>query len=91
MEYSFIDDEINNILNGVINFIDIDFIRNNWYIYIDYFSLDVIMSRIVSIIMVIFITFTVFIIYYTVICIIYYTFIFLDYCVRTAKSTISSI
>ena len=90
MEYSFIDDEINNILNGVINFIDIDFIRNNWYIYIDYFSLDVIMSRIVSIIMVIFITFTVFIIYYTVICIIYYTFIFLDYCVRTAKSTISS-
>jgi len=91
MEYSFIDDEINNILNGVINFIDIDFLRNSWYIYIDYFSLDVIMSRIVSIMMVIFITFTVFIIYYTAICMIYYTIIFLDYCIRTTKSAISSI
>ena len=71
MEYSFINDEINNILNGVINFINIEVLRNNWYIYIDYFNLNVIMTTTVPFIMIIG---TLHMLYYFMICTIYYTF-----------------
>jgi len=70
MEYSFINDEINNILNGVINFINIEVLRNNWYIYIDYFNLNVIMTTTVPIIIIIG---TLYMLYYLMICMIYYT------------------
>jgi len=71
MEYSFINDEINNILNGIINFINIEVLRNYWYIYIDYFNLDIIMTTTVPIILLLSVLF---IINYIVICMIYYTF-----------------
>jgi hypothetical protein len=71
MEYSFINDEINNILNGVINFINIEVLRNNWYIYIDYFNLNVIMTTTVPFIMIIG---TLYMLYYFMIFTIYYTF-----------------
>lgn len=44
MDTSFINDELNNVFNGIINIIDIEFIRNYWFIYIDYFNLNFIMS-----------------------------------------------
>jgi len=44
MDTSFINDEINNVFNGIINIIDIELIRNYWFIYIDYFNLNFIMS-----------------------------------------------
>ena len=44
MDTSFINDELNNVFNGIINIIDIELIRNYWFIYIDYFNLNFIMS-----------------------------------------------
>ena len=44
MDTSFINDELNNVFNGIINIIDIELIRNYWFIYIDYFNFNFIMS-----------------------------------------------